>query len=113
MTGSTVRPSPLTGLAANDLRVPGRAVSWLTKQQCADGSFVSLPGQGLRCVPGPGPSRLQRPGLQLHRHGRDGPRAAGENQAARAAVRYLRGIQNRDGGFPTTPAGPATPTAPG
>ena len=59
-----------------------------------------LPGQGLRCVPGPDPAAYSGPDSNSTAMAAMALRAAGENQAARAAVRYLRGIQNRDGGFP-------------
>ena len=90
----------LTGLAANDLRVPGRAVSWLTKQQCADGSFVSYRARVSAACPAPDPAAYSGPDSNSTAMAAMALRAAGENQAARAAVRYLRGIQNRDGGFP-------------
>lgn len=97
----------LTGLAAHGLRVPGRSVSWLVAQQCPDGSFLSYrPAPGGPC-PAPDPASYTGPDSNSTAMAAMALRATGEKRAARSAVRYLRGIQNRDGGFPYYAGGPS------
>ncbi|MFN8125865.1 MAG: prenyltransferase/squalene oxidase repeat-containing protein [Candidatus Nanopelagicales bacterium] len=90
----------ITGLVAADRRVPRSAVSWLLRQQCADGSFVSYrPDTTLPC-PAPDPTNYTGPDSNSTAIGAMALRATGDKAHARSALRYLRKMQNDDGGFP-------------
>ncbi len=97
----------IIGLAAADRRVPKRAGGWLVDQQCRNGSFQAYrPDPEATCdksdpvsFTGPDTNSTATAAMALY--------ATDDEQRAGAAIRWLRRVQNPDGGFPFVKGGDA------
>jgi hypothetical protein len=90
----------ITGLAAVQRPVPRKAVAWLVGQQCDNGSFQAYRADtDVKCAK-PDPVNFTGADTNSTAMAAMALRAAGSAREADAAVRYLRRVQNPDGGFP-------------
>lgn len=89
----------ITGLAAADRPIPRLAVKWLMRQQCPNGSFVSYRSDPTERCPKPDPATYSGPDSNSTAFAAMALRAADERGAAKAAAKYLRKLQNDDGGY--------------
>ena len=87
-----------------DVKPASKAVDWLTGQQCESGGFAAY-----RAGPGREVRRQDKGRHEQHRRRRAGPGGARTRHDAvtGAAVKWLKSVQNKDGGwgyFPGTPS---------
>lgn len=89
----------ITGLTAVDRRVPTSAIRWLLDQQCGNGSFMSYRAESQKCLK-PDPVNFVGQDTNATALAAMALRAVDRTSEARSAIRYLRRVQNPDGGFP-------------
>ena len=95
----------ITGLVAVGAKVPAASVTWLTRQQCADGSFEAYRSSlATRCRPAD-PVTYTGKDTNSTALGALALDAVGRSTRARKAAAWLRATQNKDGGFPYYPGG--------
>lgn len=108
----------LMGLTSNGITPPASAISWLLRQQCADGSFQEYRADVATACPASDPVNFSGPDtnatsvalmalMSLDNGALSIPQAT-ENRivdAAVAAQKWLAGKQNADGGWPYFPGG--------
>jgi len=89
----------ITALAANEEKIPANAIQWLLRQQCDDGSFQSYRANvATPCAPsdaqtfsGPDSNSTALGALALLN--------TDDEDEAKPAIKWLRKVQNADGGF--------------
>jgi hypothetical protein len=97
----------ITGLVAARAQVPAASITWLTRQQCADGSFEAYRASlSTPCRPGD-PLTYTGTDTNSTALGALALDAVGRTTKARRAAAWLRATQNKDGGFPYYPGGPS------
>jgi hypothetical protein len=95
----------ITGLVAAGAQVPAASITWLTRQQCADGSFEAYRASlSTPCRPGD-PLTYTGTDTNSTALGALALDAVGRSTKARKAAAWLRATQNKDGGFPYYPGG--------
>ena len=95
----------ITGLVAAGRAVPPASLTWLRRQQCADGSFEAFRASlATPCRPGD-PTTYTGTDTNSTALGAMALLAVGDTRRGRAAASWLRRTQNRDGGFPFYPGG--------
>ncbi|WP_314172488.1 prenyltransferase/squalene oxidase repeat-containing protein [Streptomyces winkii] len=81
-----------------------KAVDWLVRQQCDDGSFTAYRADpGAACDEKKTPGDTNATGLAVQALSAVG----GEGAAVRKALAWLRTVQNKDGGWGYNPGGPS------
>lgn len=91
--------SAIIGLQDAGARIPRAAVTWLLRQQCADGSFVAYRANTTTPCPAPDPANFTGPDSNSTAMAAMALAAAGEQKAADRAGRALVAAQNADGGW--------------
>lgn len=82
----------------------GKAVDWLTGQQCADGSFTAYRAvPGSKCDPKKTPSDTNATSVAVQALAAVG----GHTNAVKKATGWLTSVQNKDGGWGFGPGGPS------
>lgn len=95
----------ILGLQDAGARVPRAAVTWLLRQQCADGSFVAYRASTSAPCPAADPANYAGPDSNSTALAAMALAAAGQPRAAERASRALVAGQNADGGWGYTLGG--------
>ncbi|MGV1005629.1 MAG: prenyltransferase/squalene oxidase repeat-containing protein [Candidatus Nanopelagicales bacterium] len=90
----------IVGLKGVGAKVPATAISWLVGQQCPDGGYQSYRADLSVGCPTSDPITFSGPDSNSTALGAMALRAVGMDSQANAALTYLRGMQEPDGGFP-------------
>ena len=90
----------ISGMVAVDRKVPDSSVTWLSNQQCGDGSFQAYRNDLLAaCDPGD-PEAFTGPDTNSTAMAAMALAVVGKSKPSKRAVAWLREVQNPDGGFP-------------
>ena len=89
----------LIGLQAAGAKLPTSAVSWLTRQQCSDGSFVAYRPSTTDACPAADPVNFTGPDSNSTALAAMALATAGKGKEANSASRWLVANQNADGGW--------------
>lgn len=103
--GVTRQSLAIMGLLSNGITPPAAAITWLTRQQCADGSFQAFrPDLAVPCA-APDPVTFSGPDTNQTAVAAAALALAGRQESARRAVVWLNAVQSADGGWPYYPGG--------
>lgn len=89
----------IIGLRAVRASVPSSAVSWLVRQQCANGGFQAYRADTAAACDAPNPATYSGPDSNSTALAAMALRSVGRTRQATRATSYLRSLQNSDGGF--------------
>lgn len=95
----------ILALDAADARIPAPALTWLSAQQCADGSFMSYRASTAQPCAQPDPAQFSGPDSNSTALAALALQAADRDAAADRAVAGLLRTQNSDGGWGYTLGG--------
>lgn len=103
--GVTRQSLAIMGLLSNGITPPAAAITWLTGQQCADGSFQAYRADLSVPCPASDPVNYSGPDTNQTAVAAAALALAGKQEAARRAVVWLNKVQSADGGWPYYPGG--------